>query len=318
MTAQSVPAHADHAHCVSVVIATYNYSQFLAESVASVLAQTWGDIEVIVVDDGSTDETESIMRRWQDDERVSYVRQAHRGAAAAYNAGLMKAAGEYLAVQGADDAWLPEKLALQVAALDAQPAIGLVYSDTTVVDTDGVPQRRHFYDTGRVPHVGRVLPMLLLENFVPASSVVMRRGALQAVGLHEETLEVCEDWDLWLRIAARFEFGYVDAPLVRTRRHGRNAHLRAASNVRDSFRVLERVPQVVGTWDEVGRGLRAQAYANAYARAASSLYAAGCSGRALRYLARAVLLDRRVADRARLRLAARCALGIAGLARGRA
>ncbi len=315
MTLHNLPTRDDHAHRVSVVIATYNYSRFLAESVDSVLSQTCGNIELIVVDDGSTDETQAIMHRWQDDGRVSYVRQAHRGAAAAYNTGLMKAAGEYLALQAADDAWLPEKLARQVAALDAHPAIGLVYSDTIVVDADGVPQRRHFSAAGRVPHVGRVLPMLLLENFVPASSVVMRRSVLRAVGLHEETLEVCEDWDLWLRIAARFEFGYIDAPLVRTRRHGGNAHLRAASNVRDSFRVLERVPQVVGPWDEVGRGLRARAYANAYARGAASLYTAGCGGRALKYLGRAALLDRRLGDWARLKLAAKCALCLAGLRR---
>jgi glycosyltransferase involved in cell wall biosynthesis len=299
--------------CVSVVIATFNYARFLRESVESVLSQTWSDLEVIVVDDGSTDETPAIMHRWQDDARVIYLRQDHQGAAAAYNVGLRMASGAYVAVQGADDAWLPDKLSRQVAALEAQPGIGLVYSDTTVVDANGIPQRGHFYDTGRLPHVGRVLPMLLLDNFVPASSVVMRRGVLQAVGLHEETLEVCEDWDLWLRIAARFDFGYVDAPLVRTRRHGGNTHLRAVTSVRDSLRVLDRVPTMIGPWDELGRGLRARAYARAYARAASSLYTAGWSGRALGYLARAVLLDRRVVDWWHVKLAAKCALGIAGL-----
>jgi glycosyltransferase involved in cell wall biosynthesis len=300
---------------VSVVIATYNYARFLAESLQSVLSQTWSNVEVLVVDDGSTDETPALMRRWQGDTRVSYIRQDHRGAAAAYNTGLVRASGDYLAVQGADDAWLPDKLARQLAGLEADPAIGLVYSDTTVVNSDGVPQRRHFYDTGRVPYVGKVLPMLLLDNFIPASSVLMRRSVLHSVGLHDETLEVCEDWDLWLRIAARFEFGYVDEPLVRIRRHGENAHLRAAPMIRDSFRVLDRVPRVVGCWEKLGPGLRARAYANANARAASSLYAVGASGRALRHLAQAVLLDRRLADRDRLKLAAKCAISVTGLRR---
>jgi len=297
---------------VSVVIATYNYSRFLAESIESVLAQTFSDFELIVVDDGSTDETPALVRRWHADSRFSYVRKEHQGAAAAYNTGLTRATGEYAALQAADDVWLPEKLVRQVAALDANPAIGLVYSDTTIVDADGAPQRRHFSPGGRVPHVGRVMPTLLFDNFVPASSVVVRQNVLRVVGLHEETLEVCEDWDLWLRIAARYEFGYVDAALVCTRRHGGNAHLRAAANVRDSLRVLERVPRNVGQWDDLGRGVQARAYANAYARAAASLYAAGWSGRALAYLGRAALLDRRVVDPARLKLDAKCALRFAG------
>jgi glycosyltransferase involved in cell wall biosynthesis len=253
------------------------------------------------------------MRRWQDDTRVIYMRQDHKGVAAAYNRAYATASGEYVALQGSDDAWLPDKLARQIAVFEAQPQIGLVYSDTTVVDADGVPQRGHFYHGGRTPHVGWVLPMLLLDNFIPASSVIMRRSVLRAVGFHEETLEICEDWDLWLRIAARFEFGYADARLVYTRRHGANTHLRAGPNVRDSLRVLDRVPTMIGPWDELGRGLRARAYARVYARAASSLYTAGWSGRALGYLARAVLLDRRVADWWHVKLAAKCALGIAGL-----
>ena len=297
---------------VSVVLATYNYAQFLAESVRSVLDQTFEDLELIVVDDGSSDETANVLRQFGDERRVMCIRQAHRGPAAAFNRGLAQAHGRYVALQAADDAWLPTKLARQVAMLDRQPHVGIVYTDTLVVDAQGKLLRRHFEKSPCSPAVGWVLPQLLLSNFVPASSVLIRADALARVGAHDERLEVCEDWDLWLRIAEHFAFAYVDEPLLRVRRHAWNTHLHRLPMVRDSLRVLERFPSVVVPWEALGLDLKARAFANAHARAAVDLYAAGAPRTALGHLARAVALDWRALSRQQLKLAVKCGLGSVG------
>jgi glycosyltransferase involved in cell wall biosynthesis len=298
---------------VSVVLATYNYAQFLAESVGSVLDQTFEDLELIVVDDGSSDETVDVLKQFGNDRRVRCIRQAHRGPASAFNRGLAQARGRYVALQAADDAWLPKKLARQVAVLDREPHVGLVYTDTLVVDADGQLLRRHFENARFSPAVGWVLPQLLLSNFVPASSVLIRADALAQVGAHDERLEVCEDWDLWLRIAQHFTFAFVDEPLVRVRRHARNTHLHRLPMVRDSLFVLERFASAVEPSEALGRGLRARAFANAHTRAAVDLYAAGVPRTALGHLARAVGFDWRSVSRQQLKLAARCALASVGL-----
>jgi glycosyltransferase involved in cell wall biosynthesis len=298
---------------VSVVMATYNYAQFLAESAHSVLDQTFTDLELIVVDDGSNDETADILRQFVDEPRVTCIRQAHHGPAAAFNRGLAQARGRYVALQAADDAWLPTKLERQVAVLERQPHVGLVYTDTLVVDAEGKPLRRQFEKPRCSPPVGWVLPQLLLSNFVPASSVLIRAAALARVGAHDDRLEVCEDWDLWLRIAEHFAFAFVDEPLVRVRRHARNTHLHRVPMARDSLRVLERFPSVVVPWEALRPGLKARAFANAHTRAAVDLYAAGARRTALGHLARAVALDWRSVSRQHLKIAVKCALGSAGL-----
>ena len=298
---------------VSVVLATFNYGRFLAESMRSVLDQTFEDLELVVVDDGSTDETAEVLKAFGHDRRLTYVRQAHRGPGAAFNRGLARARGRYVALHAADDAWLPTKLARQVAVLDSQPHVGLVYTDTFIVDADGQPLRRHFEKPPFSPVVGWVLPELLLSNFVPAPSVLLRAEALARVGLHYEHLEVCEDWDLWLRIAEHFAFAYVDEPLVKVRRHGRNTHLWRLPMARDSLRVLERFPSVVVPWEALEPGLRERAFANAHTRAAADLYAAGAAWTALRHLARAAALDWNSISSQSLKLAVKCALGSVGL-----
>jgi Glycosyl transferase family 2 len=292
---------------VSVIVATHNYGRFLAESVGSALTQDRVDLEVIVVDDGSTDTTEAVMGRLCSDQRVRLLRQEHRGPGAARNRALAMSSSPHVAMLDADDAWMPDKLFRQLAVLEADPAIGLVYTDSLVIHADGRPQRRHFgAASGHRPRVGWVLPELAMSNFISTSTVVVRRPLLDEVGAYDESLQVCEDWDLWLRMAARAPLAFVDAPLAQIRRHGANTHLQGDLMARDSFRVLERIPRYAGDWRRLGPRTRSRAYAAAHRRAAISLFLSGEPLRAVPHIGRAIACDPRGVSAADARLAGRC------------
>ena len=192
---------------VSVVIPAYNAARFLKEAIDTAMAQTFTDYEIIVIDDGSTDATESIARAFGD--KLRYFRQQNRGASAARNEGIRKATGKYIAFLDSDDLWAPEKLAVQVGILDQNKEIGLVYSDWALTQDNG-PGRASFLEV--VPGAsGRVFDELIQRGFVLTSTVLVRRSCL------DETLPVVEDYDLWLRIAYGWKFALIKDPLVTKR-----------------------------------------------------------------------------------------------------
>src|SRR6185503_12070287 len=183
---------------VSIVVATYNQAGFLTEAVASVRAQTFADWELLVVDDGSTDDTAAVAARFRDDDRIRYLPGAHAERAVARNRGVAAATGDLVAFLDADDLWRPEKLARQVAALAAAPGAGACYTATRFVDGGGrpLPIRKPVRATA-----GRLFTAFARGNFVILASMVVRRSCLAALGGFDATLPVygCEDWDLWLR-----------------------------------------------------------------------------------------------------------------------
>ncbi len=201
---------------VSVVVTCYNYGRFLRQAVASALAQTSGELEVIIVDDGSTDDTPNIASTLAGEPRVRYVRQANAGQAAAKNRGIAEARGELVAFLDADDAWAPEKLARQLPLLD-NPAVGVVYSDRQRMNEEGRPAFTPRFHGHGSPRRGRITRHLLFDNFIPFSSSVARRQALLQAGGFKEDLAMAIDWDLWLRVSLDWEFDYVAAPLLHYR-----------------------------------------------------------------------------------------------------
>jgi glycosyltransferase involved in cell wall biosynthesis len=206
---------------VSIITVTYNYGHFLPEAIQSVLEQTFPDWELIVVDDGSTDNTADVVASFQD-HRIRYVCQQNRGNPAARNAALKMATGEYVAFLDADDAWLPDKLQKQVTQLDSlPPSVGLVYSDAYVFnDEDGAVIRRFLQ--GRTPPRGRVFTQLLPEEggwFIHDTASLIRRVVFERVGLYDESLRTYEDWEMWVRIANVYEVEGSDEPLARCRHH---------------------------------------------------------------------------------------------------
>ena len=195
---------------VSVIVPAYNSAATIASTLDSVLGQTFLAMEVIVVDDGSTDGTAAIARGMGDD-RLRVLSQNNAGQAAARNYGMAAARGQYFAFIDTDDWWTPAKLAAQVAALDAHPEAGMAYSWTVLVDDDRQPIG------GRVeaPFSGRVHGLLLVTDFISSgSNALVRRDAIAQVGPFEPDLVPSEDWAMWLRIAAEFETVCVPKPHV--------------------------------------------------------------------------------------------------------
>jgi glycosyltransferase involved in cell wall biosynthesis len=198
---------------VSVVIPTFNYARFLPETLDSAIEQTFTDIEIIVVDDGSTDATPEVIQPYLADRRVRYHRGDHRGTSAARNIGIRLARAPLVAFLDSDDIWLPEKLQRQVPLFERDPQVAVVYSRRLSIDEHGRP-----LPLGERPlHRGQVLGALFRQNFICFSSGVVRRSALEAVGMCDEGIDLSIDFDLWLRLAARYRLDYVDEPLVKYR-----------------------------------------------------------------------------------------------------
>lgn len=199
---------------ISVVIPARNASAWLGDTLRSVLAQDRVPSEVLVVDDGSTDDTAAIARRFG--APVTCIEKAHGGTAESRNAGIQLARGKYVAFIDADDLWAPQKLAQQVALLDAS-GLAWVYSDALAFDSRSNRVLFRFSSVAR-QHSGDILQSLLLANFIPSSTPVVRKDVLESVGLFDANW-YAEDWMMWLKIARDYEVGLVHSPLAYYRVH---------------------------------------------------------------------------------------------------
>lgn len=219
---------------VSVIIPTYNRARYVCEAIDSVLSQTFTDYEILVVDDGSTDNTKEALNKYKN--KIRYFFQENRGVSAARNLGIKNAEGEYLAFLDSDDVWFPQKLALQTNIL------GKVPKDTAMVSSDGemveeaagvvkksvmrprCPQKNSFKDKisqkefndGSIVE-GYLYSELLQGNFILTPTVLLRKRCLDDIGGFDETLGIAEDYDLWLRIAAKYCLVYFNAVTVKCR-----------------------------------------------------------------------------------------------------
>jgi glycosyltransferase involved in cell wall biosynthesis len=199
---------------VSVIIPTFNCARFLGRALKSVYEQIYADYEVIVADDGSTDETRQVVSPY--DGRITYLYQANRGMSSARNLALSKANGEFIAFLDADDMWYPSKLDRQVAFLDTHRECGLVHSDVTVIDEmDRVLHHRFNRETRREVPQGHCAMFLLRHCHIQVPSVVERRDCLEKTGLFEERLKGVEDYFQWISVAMNgFALGYIDEALA--------------------------------------------------------------------------------------------------------
>lgn len=198
---------------VTVIIPTYNRGYIIRRALHSVLNQTYRNLEVIVVDDGSTDDSELIVRSFGD-ARVRYIRhEMKQGAPAARNTGIKAAQTEFIAFQDSDDEWLCEKLEKQMAIFQrAGNEVGVVYTGFLRIEGNRVA----YFPPKNIKKSGNILESLLNGNFVTTQGVVVRRECLITAGLFDEQLPRLQDWDLFLRLAKHYEFICIDEPLLVT------------------------------------------------------------------------------------------------------
>ena len=269
---------------VSVVISNYNCGRFLAAAVDSALHQSYPNKEVIVVDDGSTDDSLDVLRAYAD--RVRIVAQANRGVSGARNEGIRQSRGEFVAFLDADDVWHHEKLAKQMA-LFANPSVGLVYCSVEYMD-----EQERALGTNTKGLRGRVLRdiALLRETVVLAggSTAVVRKSRLEQIGLFDLELSTAADWDMWRRIACHDEVDVVREPLMKYRLRPGSMHRNPAVFEHDMLRGFERMFADPAAGEI--QPLRRRAYAKLFLMLSGSFLEAGSRDKAVSYAWRSVRL----------------------------
>ena len=248
----------------SLIIPTFNHARFVGAAIDSALAQTVSAFEVIVVDDGSTDETPAVLARYAG--RVRVLRQENRGLSAARNAGLAAAHGTFVSFLDADDVMAPTKLTAQLEVLERSHAIGWTYCDVLMetVATGATARASERFGYASRTLDGWLFPELIHGNFIPAIAPLVRRTALEVAGGFDERLTALEDWDMWLRLSLIAEARYTPAVLVTYRiRPGGMSEDRARMD-RNRFLVLDKInrtrPVALESLGNVGRRIIADTH----------------------------------------------------------
>jgi glycosyltransferase involved in cell wall biosynthesis len=224
---------------VSVIIATYNRARFVEQAVKSALNQTYEELEIIVIDDGSTDNTREVLKTYRN--KITYIHQKRSERSIARNKGFGYSRGDYIAFLDSDDLWLRKKIEKQVDLLNKKPDVGLVYVDVEFIDARGNP-----CDDGIVwdePERQSLYEDLMTHNIVTGttSSAMIRRECLDKVGLFDESMNTCEDLDLYRRIARDYKFYRIDEPLVKFRVHGENTQGDASAMAKGWERTIRKI-----------------------------------------------------------------------------
>lgn len=257
---------------VSVVIPTYNREDLLPETIESVLAQTYKDFEIIVIDDGSTDNTREVISKFP----IRYFYQENQGVSAALNNGAVLAQGEYVAFLGSDDIWLKDILEREVEVLDKNPDVGFVYSQMYLMDGDGtafrVKESTFMNSSGIVDREEQLKELLFYCRMIP-SATTMRRNCFNEVGGFHTDLSFSEDYHLFVRLVKRFQVAFIAEPLVKHRLHRNQLHRNVPPKIAEKALLLI-LQEIYG---EPGLALKFQplkkrAYCHAYQKIAGYAY----------------------------------------------
>lgn len=246
---------------VSVVIATYNSGIYLQEAIDSILGQTIEDFELLVVDDGSTDGTRELVNAVRDD-RVQYIWQANAGQTAAKNNGVRRARGEFIGFCDGDDYWYPNKLELQLPFFEKSPNIGVVYSPADTIDEFGNKRDEILPANYR----GDVTSDLFMQNFVSFGTAMVRRRCIEELGPFDDSLAMGIDWELWLRISARYEFDYVPVSTYAYRIWSGQMSKNWRGRYSSAFRIMRKF--IRNHPDAISWNLKRRGFANTYSNRA--------------------------------------------------
>jgi glycosyltransferase involved in cell wall biosynthesis len=270
---------------ISAIIPTYNYGRFLREAIDSVLAQTYPVLELIVVDDGSTDDTPQILASYGD--RVRAIFQTNGGVGVARNRGIAQARGEYVAFLDSDDVWLSRKLEKEIALFDADPDLGLVHSGAETFDNSGKTLVVSL--SGMEGWIGPEL--LRLDQTViaaPGSGTIVPKRIAEEIGGFDPELQPSEDWDFCYRIATRYRVGFVPEVLVRYRMHGSGIHLNIPRMENGMLMALEKAFR---SPDPAVQSLRKHAYGRIHRILAGCYFQRGETRNFFRHMLKSVRYD---------------------------
>lgn len=267
---------------ISVITPTYNRARFLPNAVASVLAQTHADLELIIVDDGSEDNTRNVLKPFLADKRVRYFHQENQGQSHARNLALKQATGDFIAFLDSDDVWAPDKLEKQLAVFRANPEVDIVHGDEAIINEQGSVislQNMRRYS-------GRITRYLLADNSVSITTALVRRRCFDEMGGFDTSVGVADDYELWLRFSARYcyqyEPGIVASYRVMADQISSDKRRRYAANERIIQQFLARYGEVLSP------GERRWGLARFYCRKARYFASAGERGKAVGAIAGAL------------------------------
>ena len=229
---------------VSILMPSYNYACYLPAAIESILRQTYRNLELVIVDDCSTDGSLSVAEEWlQRDSRIVLVRhERNQGLAATRNSGLAASRGEFIALCDTDDIWLPFKLEKQLDCLRTDSRFGMVHSDAWIIDKAGAKTGKRFselYHRRGQPVRGELFDELCRRNFICVPTVVARREALEFAGGFDASLRSLEDWVCWTRLSAAFQVGYLNEPLALYRYHAGSLSNTKRNMAQNRLRALE-------------------------------------------------------------------------------
>jgi len=201
---------------VSILIPTYNRADYLLAALDSALHQTFSELEIIVVDDGSMDDTAEVIRKYTDP-RLQFIQQKNCGVSAALNTAWRAARSEFIAMLGSDDEMLPAQIETLLNYIEREPTLGMVYGRAQAMDAQGNSLPQIYGSPPKFPNDS--LQSILYANCVCSIAALIRRALVEQVGGFDENLVANEDWDLWIRLAKHCQFGFCDEILARYRLH---------------------------------------------------------------------------------------------------
>lgn len=223
---------------VSVIIPVYNGERYIAQAIESALAQTYRNFEIVVVNDGSTDNSYEKIKPYLPS--IKYIFQQNQGVAAARNTAIKNSSGEFIAFLDQDDLWLPEKLELQVDYLLGNPDVGLVHSNMSYINEEGKPIEPHF-GRWQTDVSGWCFKDLFIDNRIAILTALLRRECLDQLGLFNEKYASVDDYDLMLRISRKYPIGHIDRELALYRIHGKNTSRNWAPIDARRIEILEKI-----------------------------------------------------------------------------
>jgi glycosyltransferase involved in cell wall biosynthesis len=229
-------------YSVSVILPCYDGARWISDAIKSVLAQTYEDFELVIVNDGSTDDSEKIVASYLSDKRVRYICQENKGFSAAINRGTKESSGNLIGFIGQDDLWMPNKLELQVKYFSQHKDADLIHSNYCFIDSEerivGVRDFRSPNFLSKKEMVKR----LFLGNFIGFETVLVKKRCFDEVGFFDERMTGFSDHDMWLRLAGSFNIRYLDVCSVKKRQHEfQLSNVRMTDVLKDEFLMVQKV-----------------------------------------------------------------------------